>query len=187
MTTDTLKICFPSQEKALVRVNIRYPVTDNERINRYIYGIVNAMQSFAAGRLASQASKENENVPFSLVATCKSVNESEDIFSFWFDVFVCRGGEKSRIRRIPLNFDRKKGCVIFPSDIYPRCVPRVPSDAASFGGRMYADCEKAAIKHYKRKNTVIAPNGIYATYDSGILAPHSVGALCLPMVPSTRS
>ena len=41
----------------------------------------------------------------------------------------------------------------------------------------YVDSIKRARKYFKKNNAVIAPDGIYITYNSGILAPHKVGAM----------
>lgn len=169
----------------IVKINIRYPVSGNDIIDRYILRIVNALERFAEKKLFMRALREKEEtknfVPLSLVATYKSVMKNENFFSFWFDVFVWESGSVRRVKRIPLNFDQRASSIIFPLEKYHRRelmgVLDVSVSKICASGHFYADCTKLARKYFKKTNAVITPKGIFATYDSGILAPHERGAV----------
>ena len=171
---------LPSQEEPLVRVNIKYPLSGDEKIDAYIARIANALERFAAKKIVARRQRSENKEPFSVVATYEVTLDSESFFCLYFDVFVWQGEGKSEIKRIPLNFDKHTSSIIFPLEKCHRreLVGRLQASLSKINmSTLYADSVKRARKYFKKTNAVIAPDGIYITYNSGILAPHKMGAM----------
>lgn len=170
---------------ATVRINIKYPLSGNKKIDENIKKTAEALRQFAHKGLAPRAAQERERngefEPFSLVASYRVTLDNESFFSFYFDLFVYENGRKSMVKRIPLNFDRRSSDIFFPLKNYRRrelngalelSLTKIGATAAC-----YADFQKRARKKFDKSNVIMTPNGIYATFDSGILCPHERGAM----------
>lgn len=166
-----------------VRVNIKYPLSGNGKIDAYIAKTADTLYGFAYKKLSV---RDNENGDIknaeasSLVMSYKVTIDNENFFSFYFDIFVYENGVKSGVKRIPLNFDRRVSDIFFP---LKKCRRRELMSALELSlskigvsGIYYADFKKRAKKYFKKSNAVLTPKGIYATFDSGILQSHERGA-----------
>ena len=183
--TKTIIKDLVSEEWVLVKVNIKYPQCGNEKINKYICDMANALYRFAEKKLLPKALKtdlrDESSEPFSLVATYKTAMQSEKFFSFYFDVFIYQSGKRSEVRRIPLNFDTEHSVMVFPLEKTKKRNIFTHLDA-SLESRIlnesyYSDAVKRAHKFFRKTNALMCPDGIYMTYDSGIVAPHERGAV----------
>lgn len=180
-TSNAVLKVLPSQQEPLVRVNIKYPLSGNEKIDAYIKRIVNALEKFAQTRLVPRCRKGGGKEPFSMVTTYYITLDTDSFFCFYFDTFVWQGEGKSEIKRVPLNFDKLTSNLIFPLE---KCHKRelmgrleTSLSKINVSSIFYADNIKRARKYFKKTNAVIASDGIYVTYNSGILAPHKAGAM----------
>ncbi len=173
------------QGNTLVKINIRYPFSGNEKIDAYITSMVKNLESFGEKKLLPRAQeiyKTSEKFsPFSLVVSYKISIDSENFFSFCFDVFVWQNSQKSRVRRIPLNFDKRTSTIFFPLEKQRKCellsALEIAAKKTCVSGAFYADAVKIAKKHFKKTNALLTPRGICITYDGGILAPEERGAV----------
>lgn len=169
----------------IVRVSITYPKAEDEKIDNYISGIVKGLERFCEKKLFNQAKKafmaSDFFSPFSLVARYKTELDSKNFFTFFIDVFVCRDGERGQIKRIPLNFDRRTSGIIFPLENIPRkqINQMLNISLSKMQGRekCYSDYMKRAYRHFRKTNALLSSKGIFATFNSGILACHERGAM----------
>jgi len=182
ITSHQITKSLASEEWELVKVNIRYPQYSNERIDKYISDIAGSFLKFAEKKLLPKAVRENSE-PYSLVVIYKIVTANEKYFSFYFDMFVSHKGEKGEVKRIPLNFDVENSTLIFPLEktkkrvVFP--LLERAAEKLSYTAPLYSDFDKRAKKYFKKNNALLSTDGIYVTYDSGILMPHDKGAVNL--------
>ncbi|MBE6687747.1 MAG: hypothetical protein E7588_00550 [Ruminococcaceae bacterium] len=184
-------LLLPDGQNPLVHVNIKYPLSGDEKIDKYIVNIVSGLEKFARKKLVKRAKKFYGNLqsaqPFSLVATFRVTLDNEKLFCFYLDAFVWQGSGRSVVKRIPLNFDRTVSSLIFPLEKRKRRELtgnlRVALSTMVYDKAYYSDCHKRALRYLRKNNAVISRDGIYLTYNSGILAPHDRGAVSILLFP----
>ncbi len=173
-----------------VRINIKYPISGDKKIDGYIKKTAEALRRFAYKKLAARAAKAHEQngefEPFSLVVSCKVTLDNESFFAFYFDLFVYENGRKSAVKRIPFNFDRRNSDIFFPLKNHRRreLNGALELSLTKIGAAdgCYADFQRRARKKFDKSNVIMTPDGIYATFDSGILCPHERGAMNVLLV-----
>ncbi|MBQ9940082.1 MAG: hypothetical protein IJO74_00885 [Clostridia bacterium] len=183
VTTKVINKDLISDEFCFVKINIKYPQCENKKIDDYIEKIVLSLEKFSVKRLLNSAIKKYTNekdfIPYSLVVSYKTTLTKRNIFSFYFDIFVCRDKEEREIKRVPLNFDIQKSELIFPLEKIKKGKILAALDTSvklsSSKKRFFSDASKRARKYFKKTNALLTESGIYITYDSGILAPHEAG------------
>lgn len=170
--------------KIPIRINIKYPLSGDAKIDGYIVKTAEKLRGFAYKTLSARNAAElaATNIEASsLVVSYKVTLDNERFFSFYFDVFVYENGIKSGVKRIPLNFERHGSDIFFPLKKYRRReligALELSLSKMCVSGIYYGDFLKRAKKYFKKNNAILTPKGIYATFDSGILCPHERGAV----------